>query len=294
MDERRAFVRLTDGGFTLIELLVVIAVIALLLALLLPALWKARNQARAVVCQTHLKQWGMALDLYTEDSEGRVPTGIGGGSGFWLLRGVFLKADDPNADDRTFHHFSTRGIALCPMATKAGRGGFGGAAFFGSNLASSIEGKPGSTFEAWEVTKPAPPFRCSYGYNCWLFAGFTNPPRVTRGHMTELDTSTLKGTARIPTILDSEIPFIKRTPLTHPPISLFPRKATGGAGGCCINRHNGGVNALFLDWSVRKVGLKELWVLKWYRGYDTAGPWTKTGGVQPGDWPHWMQRFKDY
>jgi prepilin-type processing-associated H-X9-DG protein len=62
----------------------------------------------------------------------------------------------------------------------------------------------------------------------------------------------------------------------------------------CINRHNGGVNGLFYDWSVRKVGLKELWTLKWYPDFNTAGPWTKAGGVRPGDWPAWMRQFKDY
>jgi prepilin-type processing-associated H-X9-DG protein len=61
----------------------------------------------------------------------------------------------------------------------------------------------------------------------------------------------------------------------------------------CINRHNGHINVLFLDWSVRKVGLKELWILKWDSDWDTAGPWTKAGGVQPEDWPQWMRSFKD-
>jgi len=59
-------------------------------------------------------------------------------------------------------------------------------------------------------------------------------------------------------------------------------------------RDDGGINFVFLDWSVRKVGLKELWTLKWDREFDTAGPWTKAGGVRPGDWPEWMRRFKDY
>jgi hypothetical protein len=54
------------------------------------------------------------------------------------------------------------------------------------------------------------------------------------------------------------------------------------------------VNGLFLDWSVRKVGLKELWTLKWNRQYDTTNVWTKAGGVQPDDWPEWMRNFKDY
>jgi prepilin-type processing-associated H-X9-DG protein len=62
----------------------------------------------------------------------------------------------------------------------------------------------------------------------------------------------------------------------------------------CLNRHDGTVNCLFWDWSVRKVGLKELWTLKWCPAWDTAGPWTKAGGVQPEDWPPWMRQFKDY
>ena len=61
-----------------------------------------------------------------------------------------------------------------------------------------------------------------------------------------------------------------------------------------MNRHSGGINSLFRDWSVRKVGVKELWTLKWHKEYETTGPWTKRGGVQPEDWPHWMRTFKDY
>ncbi len=62
----------------------------------------------------------------------------------------------------------------------------------------------------------------------------------------------------------------------------------------CINRHEGAINILFMDWSVRKVGLKGLWLHKWDPEFDTAGPWTKAGGVAPEDWPAWMRRFKDY
>ena len=51
---------------------------------------------------------------------------------------------------------------------------------------------------------------------------------------------------------------------------------------------------LIRDWSVRKVGLKELWTLKWDPAFDTSGPWTLAGGVQPEDWPQWMRGFKDY
>jgi hypothetical protein len=50
----------------------------------------------------------------------------------------------------------------------------------------------------------------------------------------------------------------------------------------------------FLDWSVRNVGLKELWTFRWHKTYRTAGSWTTAGGVMPTDWPEWMRRFKDY
>ncbi len=62
----------------------------------------------------------------------------------------------------------------------------------------------------------------------------------------------------------------------------------------CINRHEGYNNHLFLDSSVRRVGLKELWVLKWHRNFNTAGTWTRAAGRRPTDWPAWMRQFPDY
>ena len=62
----------------------------------------------------------------------------------------------------------------------------------------------------------------------------------------------------------------------------------------CIDRHNGFCNLVFMDWSVRHVGLKELWTLKWNRAFDTNGVWTKAGGALPEDWPAWLRLYKDY
>jgi prepilin-type N-terminal cleavage/methylation domain-containing protein len=54
-------------GFTLIELLVVIAIIALLISILLPSLGNARKTTWTVICQSNLRQLGIAIQMYLSD-----------------------------------------------------------------------------------------------------------------------------------------------------------------------------------------------------------------------------------
>jgi prepilin-type N-terminal cleavage/methylation domain-containing protein len=61
-------------GFTLIELLVVIAIIGLLLSVLIPALKKAKEQARLVMCKNNLKQQGTAISMYIQNNKEFFPT----------------------------------------------------------------------------------------------------------------------------------------------------------------------------------------------------------------------------
>ncbi len=65
--------RRAGGAFTLIELLVVMAIIALLAAMLLPVLSKAKEAGRSTACIGNLHQVGLALQLYVDGNQNRLP-----------------------------------------------------------------------------------------------------------------------------------------------------------------------------------------------------------------------------
>jgi prepilin-type N-terminal cleavage/methylation domain-containing protein len=260
-DERRK-------AFTLIELLVVISIIVMRVALLLPVIHKARKQAQAVVCQTRLRQGGIALFAFLTDANGQ-------------LGGVDVADGMTDQDGKNWRalwnqppYTECPELALCPVASKPALEG---------NLVFGI------TFSAWSLSGLAG----SYGQNGLAF-GVGYLPGKSGLQYYSWETWRLKDVSNVPLLGDcincvslSRLWYFSEPP---PYEGYYGDAITHWA----INRHTGGIHIFFANGAVRKVGIKEMWTLRWHQYFDTAGLWTKAGGVLREDWPKWMNQFKDY
>ncbi len=267
-------------GFTLIELLVVIAVIAVLMAILLPALERVKRQAKQVACLSTLKQWSLYFSMYADDNNNRFMAGHRAQP--TPNRWISALGDYYQWDDK---------ITCCPNATKP---------WIDKNgVNSGAEGTFLGVTMAWGYMNQdhwAKPMKGSYGMN-----GYCVDPQAGREPRGQADWywrgPAVAGASRVPLFLGAQRYNGVVDSVDEPPEFDGQAWDAGGSGRMvryCLNRHDGFVNGLLLDYSARKIGLKELWTFKWHRRYDTAGPWTTAGGCVASDWPEWMRSFKDY
>ncbi|HUV68001.1 MAG TPA: zinc ribbon domain-containing protein [Sedimentisphaerales bacterium] len=262
--------RLTGRVFAVLGILIPVFVFCLLFVLtmtLYPVLTRVKSQARTTACMVNLKQWGLIFSLYTQDNDGYFFGRETDALGCWWM--------DPL---RPYYRDNQR-LVFCPEAMKP-----------------YAEGHD-SSFAAWRIGDDSG----SYGLNAWICnPGQRETVSVNQAPVeNHWKTPKTKGASNIPVLLDAawfaDRPQDTDSPVEHPGASRDGSEHVVRGMGCfCIDRHSGCSNAVFMDWSVRRVGIKELWTLKWHREFDTEGPWTRAGGVQPSDWPPWMRNFRDY
>jgi len=241
-------------GFTLIELLVVIAVIALLLSILLPSLRKAKNVAKDILCRSNIKHWGVVSSLYFEDSQGK-----------------FSKFANKQAWPELWRdYYDNPALRVCPSAKKlsnpngiAGEGVNGGHdrswGKFPETMTRIIDGQ--------EVVYRRKGDYGSYGINNWC-SGEADPkcwPNIYK----------VPSPSQVPLFFDARW---KGASPTHDDGSTPPNARTGNTNDAghwrrvYLDRHDLATNYLFMDVSVRKVGLKGAWYLKWHQEYNTNMP----------------------
>jgi hypothetical protein len=254
----------------LIELLVVIAIIAVLMGILMPSLQRVRKQARAVVCQSNLKQWGTIWAMYTDDNKGMFPR-RGSSSGRWI-------------DVLFDYYYRDSEFRLCPMATKiaAPQGAtatleLGGDAITAWGIVNPSGGRPVGTYG-------------SYGINGWVYQPI-NDPLYGKAAKNFWKTPNVKGAAQIPLFLDCWFwcgwPEDKDTPSREDGPG---GRLTGDADSMnrfCINRHQQAINAVYLDYHVDKVWLKSLWRQRWHKDFNMNAPERDWAVEAP-----WMAHFK--
>jgi prepilin-type N-terminal cleavage/methylation domain-containing protein len=268
-------------GFTLIELLVVIAIIAVLMGILMPTLRKVKEQGNMIKCLGNLKQWNLNFAMYVDANEGKFYSGVDG-NGFWWVAQMEERLQSRLRNDLWFcpknkgSYFDERGNTTNRLTIYSSWGIITRASYAGL-CADGIDG--------------------SYGIN-----GYVLNPSSTSGnhrHGTPFAdfwrTPQVKGAAFIPLMGES-------LRIDSWPVHTIGAAADELAGWTdenqmarfCINRHMGQLNMSFCDYSVRKVGLKELWTLKWHKEFLTTNRFTLAGGVTATDWPEWIRPYKDY
>jgi len=267
-------------GFTLIELLVVIAIIALLMSILMPTLKLVRRQVRTLICISNQRQCALYFWSYANDNNGRFYEGeINRGKGTNWLNSI-----------RSYHNNNWE-IFMCAEVKE--KSGFAG-----------------SKYEAWG------PFTGNWWRNgcygsCGVNGWLADPPAECRFNYTNKgpigDTrfnwrnANIKGADKIPILCESiwYIGWAHRSgDVPDYDGAIVGSLSASYMSWYMMNRHNGYVGCNFLDFSGRKVGLKELWELnwsrEWYRSSDGDLTPIYAAPTEFTQTDHWLYKYKNY
>ena len=247
-------------GFTLVELLVVIAIIALLMSILMPSLSRTKRQAKLVICQSQLKEWASCFSMYTDDNDSS-----------------FMPGRDQNHWKETWWAilepcYRDRELLCCPMANNPDKPAYPDYGNFG----------------VWPPRWFPDGFYGSYGINEWVCNPYKKASSIEAEEFKNFwRTTQVVGAAYIPLLLDSW--WDQAWAHYYDDVPDYPGQWEGVGGNdmahFCHIRHGYYINALFMDYTVRKMSLKCLWNLKWHRAYPES--------PDPPVWKDWMRDFPE-
>ncbi len=269
-------------GFTLIELLVVISIIALLMSILMPSLSKVKDMTRTLVCTTQVRSWAQFFFMYCEGNADKLPSGPASKDpGGWATALYDYYKDTPD-------------ILLCPTT---------------SDTKSDIYSTSGMgiwVYKSGNDVQEALPYNKSYGGNNWMynaeashgkFAWYWKKKNATR---TPEQVPLFGDYGGISNVAMGAWPNDYDLPPNYPGEPQITNQDSG-IRRFCMDRHNGYGCYSFMDGSARKVGMKELWTLKWHKEFDTKNKRTlanqEDDSATRSRWdteaPHW-KNYKVY
>jgi prepilin-type processing-associated H-X9-DG protein len=271
----------SENTFTKKDVIVLLACVIFLLVNFAAVGETGRKRAKEALCLTNLLKWGQIFHAYTSDNNGFFHSRQTGGSTA-VYEKLWPHVYKPYYIDPM--------MRCCPTAVNGGLHAGPYATWGGTNFPSSRCGP-------WVPSK----YPILGEADIYYFGSYG----MNRSCENLIDSRYTENWRRADAKCASQVPvFFDATYVLTWGIYNWqkppdPPPYNGGFENemhlVCIDRHGGGTtNVLFLDWSARKVGLKELWTLKWRRDTNICNIWTQCGGAEPNDWPEWMRDFKDY